>query len=169
MMFEDFLDMCSVFSEGATRDVKSSYAFRIYGPSSGARPTAGALARTRIYLTCHVRVPPPPLPRRARQGRAATHVHTSCACVWCACGRHALGRCAGACVMHLCGACRLRHGRLPGAGRPAADGGGARGEQQRVSRRRRAPLPSTPLNGGVKFISACLRPPRGTGPSSAWK
>lgn len=30
MTFEDFLDMCSVFSEGATRDVKSSYAFRIY-------------------------------------------------------------------------------------------------------------------------------------------
>ena len=29
--FEDFLDMMSVFSEGATRDVKASYAFRIYG------------------------------------------------------------------------------------------------------------------------------------------
>ena len=28
--FEDFLDMMSVFSEGATRDVKASYAFRIY-------------------------------------------------------------------------------------------------------------------------------------------
>ena len=31
MSFEDFLDMMSVFSEGATRDVKASYAFRIYG------------------------------------------------------------------------------------------------------------------------------------------
>jgi hypothetical protein len=31
MGFEDFLDMMSVFSEGATRDVKGSYAFRIYG------------------------------------------------------------------------------------------------------------------------------------------
>jgi hypothetical protein len=30
MSFEDFLDMASVFSEGATRDVKSSYAFRMY-------------------------------------------------------------------------------------------------------------------------------------------
>eukprot|EP00056_Hartaetosiga_gracilis_P001805 m.47777 g.47777 ORF g.47777 m.47777 type:complete len:191 (-) comp10789_c0_seq1:33-605(-) len=28
--FEDFLDMMSVFSEGATADVKASYAFRIY-------------------------------------------------------------------------------------------------------------------------------------------
>lgn len=30
MTFEDFLDLMSVFSEGATRDVKASYAFRIY-------------------------------------------------------------------------------------------------------------------------------------------
>jgi len=30
MAFEDFLDMASVFSEHATRDVKASYAFRIY-------------------------------------------------------------------------------------------------------------------------------------------
>eukprot|EP01136_Pigoraptor_vietnamica_P043449 Opistho-1_new@18863 len=30
MTFEDFLDFLSVFSEGATRDVKASYAFRIY-------------------------------------------------------------------------------------------------------------------------------------------
>ena len=30
MGFEDFLDMFSVFSENATRDVKASYAFRIY-------------------------------------------------------------------------------------------------------------------------------------------
>ena len=28
--FEDFLDMASVFSEHATRDVKASYAFRMY-------------------------------------------------------------------------------------------------------------------------------------------
>ena len=31
LSFEDFLDLMSVFSEGATRDVKASYAFRIYG------------------------------------------------------------------------------------------------------------------------------------------
>eukprot|EP00049_Salpingoeca_infusionum_P010639 m.183836 g.183836 ORF g.183836 m.183836 type:complete len:187 (-) comp14701_c0_seq5:309-869(-) len=30
LTFEDFLDMMSVFSEGATRDVKATYAFRIY-------------------------------------------------------------------------------------------------------------------------------------------
>ncbi|EDQ92712.1 uncharacterized protein MONBRDRAFT_14080 [Monosiga brevicollis MX1] len=30
LAFEDFLDMLSVFSETATRDVKSSYAFRIF-------------------------------------------------------------------------------------------------------------------------------------------
>ena len=30
LTFEDFLDLMSVFSEGATRDVKASYAFRIY-------------------------------------------------------------------------------------------------------------------------------------------
>eukprot|EP00035_Acanthoeca_spectabilis_P037583 m.46137 g.46137 ORF g.46137 m.46137 type:complete len:181 (+) comp8723_c0_seq1:48-590(+) len=30
LQFEDFLDMMSVFSEQATRDVKASYAFRIY-------------------------------------------------------------------------------------------------------------------------------------------
>lgn len=30
LTFEDFLDMMSVFSENATRDVKASYAFRIY-------------------------------------------------------------------------------------------------------------------------------------------
>eukprot|EP00128_Syssomonas_multiformis_P012883 Colp12_sorted_trinity150504_noHs@7647 len=30
LTFEDFLDMLSVFSEGATRDVKASYAFRLY-------------------------------------------------------------------------------------------------------------------------------------------
>lgn len=33
MCFEDFLDMFSVFSEQATRDVKSVYAFKIYGTS----------------------------------------------------------------------------------------------------------------------------------------
>ena len=31
MSFEDFLDCMSVFSEAATRDVKASYAFRLYG------------------------------------------------------------------------------------------------------------------------------------------
>jgi Ca2+-binding EF-hand superfamily protein len=35
MGFEDFLDMMSVFSENATRDVKASYAFRIYGVCRG--------------------------------------------------------------------------------------------------------------------------------------
>ncbi|XP_050313566.1 calcium and integrin-binding family member 2 isoform X2 [Anthonomus grandis grandis] len=32
LTFEDFLDMLSVFSEGAPRDIKVFYAFRIYGP-----------------------------------------------------------------------------------------------------------------------------------------
>ncbi len=31
MAFEDFLDMFSVFSESAPRDIKSTYAFKIYG------------------------------------------------------------------------------------------------------------------------------------------
>ncbi|KAK2146174.1 hypothetical protein LSH36_626g00007 [Paralvinella palmiformis] len=31
MSFDDFLDMFSVFSEGAPRSVKANYAFRIYG------------------------------------------------------------------------------------------------------------------------------------------
>ena len=31
MTFEDFLDMMSVFSDGAPKNVKVEYAFRIYG------------------------------------------------------------------------------------------------------------------------------------------
>ena len=31
MQFDDFLDMLSVFSENATKEVKSTYAFRIFG------------------------------------------------------------------------------------------------------------------------------------------
>lgn len=31
LTFDDFLDMMSVFCEEATRDVKATYAFRIYG------------------------------------------------------------------------------------------------------------------------------------------
>ena len=31
MSFDDFLDMFSVFSEAAPRDIKCVYAFRIYG------------------------------------------------------------------------------------------------------------------------------------------
>ena len=31
MCFNDFLDMFSVFSEAAPRDIKTVYAFRIYG------------------------------------------------------------------------------------------------------------------------------------------
>ena len=31
MTFDDFLDMFSVFSEAAPRDIKAVYAFRIYG------------------------------------------------------------------------------------------------------------------------------------------
>ena len=48
MSFEDFLDMMSVFSEGATRDVKASYAFRIYG---AAYPDFGS-RRKNLYLAC---------------------------------------------------------------------------------------------------------------------
>ena len=33
MTFDDFLDMFSVFSEAAPRDVKAVYAFKIYGMS----------------------------------------------------------------------------------------------------------------------------------------
>lgn len=31
MSFDDFLDMFSIFSEAAPRDIKTVYAFRIYG------------------------------------------------------------------------------------------------------------------------------------------
>jgi Ca2+-binding EF-hand superfamily protein len=31
MSFDDFLDMFSVFSESAPRDIKTTYAFKIYG------------------------------------------------------------------------------------------------------------------------------------------
>ena len=31
MSFDDFLDMFSVFSEAAPRDIKTTYAFKIYG------------------------------------------------------------------------------------------------------------------------------------------
>ena len=42
MSFEDFLDCMSVFSEGATRDVKASYAFRLYGTRSAVHGDADA-------------------------------------------------------------------------------------------------------------------------------
>lgn len=35
MSFEDFLDMLSVFSDSATSDIKSHYAFRIFGKAGG--------------------------------------------------------------------------------------------------------------------------------------
>lgn len=35
MSFEDFLDMLSVFSDSATSDIKSHYAFRIFGNAGG--------------------------------------------------------------------------------------------------------------------------------------
>lgn len=35
MSFEDFLDMLSVFSDSATSDIKSHYAFRIFGKPGG--------------------------------------------------------------------------------------------------------------------------------------
>lgn len=34
LTFEDFLDMLSVFSENAPKDLKTEYAFKIYGRSS---------------------------------------------------------------------------------------------------------------------------------------
>lgn len=42
MTFEEFLDMFSVFSEAAPRDIKAVYAFKIYGkvqPSSSPNIT----------------------------------------------------------------------------------------------------------------------------------
>lgn len=35
MSFEDFLDMLSAFSDSATPDIKSHYAFRIFGKTGG--------------------------------------------------------------------------------------------------------------------------------------
>lgn len=35
MSFEDFLDMLSAFSDSATSDIKSHYAFRIFGEAGG--------------------------------------------------------------------------------------------------------------------------------------
>ena len=37
LTFEDFLDMMSVFSENAPKNVKVEYAFRIYGECSASR------------------------------------------------------------------------------------------------------------------------------------
>ena len=34
MTFDDFLDMFSVFSESAPRDIKAVYAFKIYGTNN---------------------------------------------------------------------------------------------------------------------------------------
>lgn len=41
LSFEDFLDLLSVFSEQAPRDIKVYYAFRIYGIRLGLRIICG--------------------------------------------------------------------------------------------------------------------------------
>lgn len=43
MSFEDFLDMLSVFSDSATSDIKSYYAFRIFGKAGGGCHVQGSL------------------------------------------------------------------------------------------------------------------------------
>lgn len=42
MSFEDFLDMLSVFSDSATSDIKSHYAFRIFGETGGGGCVLGS-------------------------------------------------------------------------------------------------------------------------------
>lgn len=43
MSFEDFLDMLSVFSDSATSDIKSHYAFRIFGKAGDRCCVLGSL------------------------------------------------------------------------------------------------------------------------------
>nr|XP_054497795.1 calcium and integrin-binding protein 1 isoform X1 [Agelaius phoeniceus] len=57
MSFEDFLDMLSVFSDSATSDIKSYYAFRIFDPG-GVRHRQG-----RHHQPCRVPARCLPLPR----------------------------------------------------------------------------------------------------------
>lgn len=45
MSFEDFLDMLSAFSDSATPEIKSHYAFRIFGNSRGRRSVLGSSPR----------------------------------------------------------------------------------------------------------------------------
>lgn len=42
MSFEDFLDMLSVFSDSATADIKSYYAFHIFGEAGGQGHVLGS-------------------------------------------------------------------------------------------------------------------------------
>jgi hypothetical protein len=59
LKFEDFLDMMSVFSEQATRDVKASYAFRIYGESNPPAEAPVALPPP-LASTLHITTPSTP-------------------------------------------------------------------------------------------------------------
>jgi len=52
LSFEDFLDMMSVFSETATRDVKASYAFRIYDYNNDGYLDKADLKRT-VQTLCN--------------------------------------------------------------------------------------------------------------------
>lgn len=59
MSFEDFLDMMSVFSDNAPKNVKVEYAFRIYGDnsfdnSSISMKLLNLFAITKIYMICLV-------------------------------------------------------------------------------------------------------------------
>lgn len=49
LTFEDFLDLLSVFSEQAPRDIKVFYAFKIYGTPS-CHPNATQLPSTSIFI-----------------------------------------------------------------------------------------------------------------------
>ncbi|KAL3866362.1 hypothetical protein ACJMK2_043667 [Sinanodonta woodiana] len=51
MTFDDFLDMCSVFSEAAPRDIKAAYAFKIYDFDHDNYLSKSDLERTLTSLT----------------------------------------------------------------------------------------------------------------------
>ncbi|GFR71052.1 calcium and integrin-binding family member 3-like [Elysia marginata] len=51
MSFDDFLDMFSVFSEASSRDIKSTYAFRIYDYDGDNHLGKGDLEKTLVALT----------------------------------------------------------------------------------------------------------------------
>lgn len=98
MSFEDFLDMLSVFSDSATSDIKSHYAFRIFGNSGGRRSVLGS-------SPCGWGQP-------ARAGRALT-VPTAVAALGTPCGDHAFGRACVRCAVPSCRACRSSRPPLP--------------------------------------------------------
>lgn len=53
MTFEDFLDMMSVFSDGAPKNVKVEYAFRIYGMTT-IHLYLAVLYTLYVYILIHI-------------------------------------------------------------------------------------------------------------------